>query len=68
MLTNNNLQGILKKQLAAIKANETGEVEVFYNPNRPNKSFLVLPSTLGILFTLMLGITPSIAYIFKFYQ
>jgi hypothetical protein len=67
IVTNHNLRGLLKKQLSAIRSNDTGMVDVFYNPNRPGKSFLVLPSKLGVWITFMLGVVPSVAYFHNYY-
>lgn len=67
VLTTHNLKVILKKQLSAIRPTATGSVDVFYDPNRPGKSFLVPPGKLGIWITFVLGIGPSVAYLHKYY-
>ncbi len=67
ILTNNNLRVLLKKQLSEVKPGPAGLVDVFYNPNHPGKSFLLRPSITGIWITLVLGITPCVAYLHKYY-
>jgi len=67
IVVSHNLRFILKMQLSAVKPTSTGMVEVFYNPNRPEKSYLIQPSKLGIWVTFMLGVGPTIAYVHRYY-
>lgn len=57
-----NLRFLLKKQLEGVMKNDDGSVVVFYNPNRPQKSFLIKPSSFGLAFTWLLTISPMFCF------
>lgn len=67
ILASHNLKGILRVQLAGIKPSATGQVDIFYNPKRPSKSFLIPPGKLGLWVTFLLCIGPSVFYYTKYY-
>lgn len=67
VLVGPGLEWILRKQLAAVNTSATGAVQVFYNPKRPAKSFLVLPSKLGVWITLVLSLVLGLGYLHRFY-
>ncbi len=67
VLASYNAKQLLNKQISAIQHNEDASVKVFYNPNNPNKSFLIKPNQLGLLITLLLAICPIILYCLSFF-
>ncbi len=63
-----NLRFLLQKQLEGITKNEDGSVIVFYNPNNPQKSFLIKPNSLGLAFTWVLAIFPMFYFWLEYYR
>jgi hypothetical protein len=61
-----NLKRILASQMKAIKALPDGQVMVFYNPNKPQKSFLITPGIRSQLVTAVIGAAPLIFYWLKY--
>lgn len=57
-----NLRFVLKKQLEGIIKNDDGSVVVFYNPNNPQKSYLIQPGFIFIAFTWAAIILPAFFY------
>ncbi len=62
MVASHNARFVLERQLSHIGKNEDGTVRVFYNPNKPSKSFLIKPGKAGIVFTFILTMAPMILY------
>ncbi|WP_277253409.1 DUF3592 domain-containing protein [Neptunomonas phycophila] len=67
IVTNHNAKGILNKQLSGIQRLPNGKVRVFYKPSNPKKSFLILPSKIGIGFTFATSVLPLILFYVKYY-
>lgn len=67
IVASHNLRFVLKKQLSGVKSDSNGMVDVFYKPNRPEKSFLVKPGIAGMGVTFVLGSVLAIAYLFRFH-
>ena len=67
MLVSHNLRFILKKQMSYIQRSSDGKVTVFYNPNDPQKSFLIIAGKVGILITLLISVLPFILFYYKYY-
>ena len=66
-VTNYNAKGLLLKQLAGIDMPTKDTVTVYYNPNKPQKSFLLKASKFGILVTLISAVAPLLGYVSRFY-
>jgi len=63
-----NLRFLLKKQLEGIMKNDDGSVIVFYNPNNPQKSFLIKPNFPGVAFTWALAIFPMFYFWLEYHR
>ncbi|MEM6794502.1 MAG: DUF3592 domain-containing protein [Acidobacteriota bacterium] len=66
-IASNNLGFILRWQLNQVKITSPAGVTVFYNPKRPEKSFLIAPGRAGIAFTLLLAVAPALGYLDRFH-
>jgi hypothetical protein len=62
IVASHNAKIFLHKQMDKIQRNDDGSVEVYYAPSKPNKSFLIKPSTTGMLVTAVLGVVPIVLY------
>ena len=62
-----NIPGLIGRQLDKIDSSKSGSVTVFYNPNRPQKSYLVLPGRLGAGVTLILGSLLALGFFIRFH-
>lgn len=51
---------LLLKQLAAVEKLPNGNVKLYYNPKAPKKSYLIKPSTMSYILTIM----PSVFFLF----
>jgi len=67
-ITNNNAKYILKKQLKLIFRLSDGVVMVYYNPRKPNKSYLIKPGLFGKFLTVFLAIIPILTYWLKYHD
>jgi hypothetical protein len=66
-ITNNNASFFLKNQLNSILRHSSGLVTVYYNPNKPSKSFLIKPGLIGKCVTVALAVIPFLMYWQKYY-
>jgi|SRR5210317_523838 hypothetical protein len=66
-ITNNNAKFILKKQLNSVLRQSSGLVTVYYNPNKPSKSYLIKPGLTGKFVTAALAVIPFLMYWQKYY-
>ena len=66
-VTNYNAKGLLLKQQASIDMPTKDTVTVYYNPNKPQKSFLLKAGKFGILVTLISAVAPFLGYVSRFY-
>ena len=66
IIASHNAMFILKKQLKRLKIHSDGSVDVYYNPRRPEKSFLVLPGYWGMFVTLSLALLPLLFYLYEY--
>ena len=64
-MASHNLRRILNYQKRQIAHGSDGDVAVYYNPARPQKSFLVKPGIVGMIVTMLLGFTPALLYYSK---
>ncbi|WP_371379351.1 hypothetical protein [Thalassotalea aquiviva] len=62
IIASHNMKFVLEKQLNGIQKEEDGSIRVFFNPKRPQKSFLIKPGNIGLIFTLGLAVIPMLAY------
>jgi len=66
VVTSRNARFLLQRQLDKIQRDANGRVDVFYNPRRPDKSFLLRPGWFGVLVTLGIAVVPIILYLRAF--
>lgn len=62
VVASHNLRGVLRWQLRGLSFDENGRVVVFFNPRRPRKSVLILPSVGGMFATALIGCAPWFFY------
>ena len=67
IVASHNSRGLLEKQMTSIQRSADGRVKVFYNPNKPQKSYLIIAGQMGIAITLLISVLPLIAFYFKYY-
>lgn len=63
VVASHNLKGLLTAQLKQVEVLEDDTVTVYYNPNDPEKAFLLKPGRLGMCFTAFLGLLPLAIYL-----
>ena len=51
--TGKSMQFVLRRQMAAVQRQPDGKVLVFYDPKKPEKSYLIKPSMLSKILTLV---------------
>ena len=66
IIVSHNLRFILKKQLSYVQQSADGKVTVFYNPNNPQKSFLIIAGKAGVFITLIISVLPFILFYYKY--
>ena len=66
-VASHNARVILEKQMSSIQRIPDGKVKVFYNPNNPKKSFLIVAGKIGICITLSISVLPIILFYFKYH-
>lgn len=66
MLVSHNLRFIIEKQMSYIQRSSDERVKVFYNPNNPKKSFLIIAGKIGIAITLLISVLPLILFYYKY--
>ncbi|WP_077340242.1 DUF3592 domain-containing protein [Pseudocolwellia agarivorans] len=66
IVASHNAKSLLTKQLSYIQKNEDGTVNVFYNPKKPKKSYLVKPGLFGMVVTLALAVLPLFLYLHEY--
>lgn len=59
-----NLRFLLRLQMKHVETRDDGWVRVFYNPQRPDKSYLTPPRTTGLITVISVMFLPLIAYFF----
>ena len=67
IVTNYNARALLAKQTSGVHVTSQNEVTVFYNPKKPQKSFLLKANKLGIVVTFVTAIVPLLSYLGRFY-
>lgn len=66
IVASHNAKFLLEKQLSRVQQYPDGKVRVFYNPNKPQKSYLIVAGKAGIVFTVLLVVVPPLAYFFSY--
>ena len=66
-VASHNARFVLEKQMASVQITPDGKVKVFYNPNNPQKSYLIIAGRVGIGITLLISVLPLIAFYFKYF-
>lgn len=67
IVASHNARFVLQQQLSKIHRHEDGTVDVFYNPKKPGKSYLVRPGVGGMMVTLAFAVVPFIYYWYAFH-
>lgn len=67
VVASHNARFILQRQLSRIRRLEGNTVEVFFNPARPGKSFLVRPGKFGLSVTFVLAVAPLAVYWYAYH-
>ena len=67
IVVSHNARFILEKKMSCIQRFPDKRVKVFYNPNNPRKSYLIVAGKVGICLTLFLCVLPVIAYYAKYH-
>jgi hypothetical protein len=67
IIASHNVKFILEKQLSSIQNNEDGTITVFYNPNKPQKSYLIKPGKAGLIITSVVAVFPMLIYWLNYY-
>jgi len=62
VVASHNAKAVLNRQLAGIQHLPDNGVMVFYNPRRPDKSFLIQPGMVSLIFTLTVAVGPLMLY------
>ncbi len=65
-VVSHNARFVLQKQQASIQFHPDGRLKVFYNPNNPKKSYLIVAGKTGIYFTAALSVIPLLLFLFKY--
>jgi hypothetical protein len=60
------LKSVLRHQLSKIVKGSDGEIAVYYNPRKPDKSVLIRPGLLGLALTVVIGGAPMALYLVKY--
>jgi len=66
-VVSHNARFVLEKQMSSIQRFPDGKIKIFYNPNNPKKSYLIIAGKLGICITLLISVLPLISYYFKYH-
>ena len=66
-VVSHNVRFILEKQMSSIQRLPDGKVKIFYNPDNPKKSYLIIAGKAGICITLLVSALPLISFYFKYH-
>lgn len=64
MTASHNVRFLLEYQRKYIERPTPSTARVFYNKNKPQKSYLVVPGWLGISIVVVFGVTPMLLHVF----
>ncbi|SNY49449.1 Protein of unknown function [Arsukibacterium tuosuense] len=57
-----NAKAVLNHQMAKVKMHPSGGIIVHYNPDNPQKSYLLVAGKIGLFVTSLVGVLPLILY------
>lgn len=60
-----NLRFFLRLQMKHVEVSDDGKVRVFYNPRRPEKSYIIPPGAIGYTFIISFMLLLLILYLFN---
>ena len=63
-VVSHNLRFILRLQMTYIETRADGKVRVYYNPRKPEKSYLITPGPIGYSFIASFTLIPLACYFF----
>ena len=66
-VVSHNAKFVLEKQMSSIQRFPGEKVKVFYKPNNPKKSYLIIAGKAGISITLLISALPLILFYFKYH-
>ena len=66
-VVSHNARIVLEKQMSSIQRLPDGKVKIFYNPDNPKKSYLIIAGKAGICITLLVSALPLISFYFKYH-
>ena len=66
VVASHNLRSILHLQQKGVEVRPGNEVTVYFNPGRPQKSFLVRTGPVSQIVTALIGIGPLLFYLAKY--
>jgi hypothetical protein len=61
-VASHNAKSVLERQLRGVQQHPDGSVTVFYNPKKPEKSYLIKPGITGRIVTGVLAVVPLVLY------
>ena len=67
VVASHNARGVLEAQRKGVQRYPDGTVSVFYNPKRPDKSYLIRPGLPGLVITLCIIAGPMLYYWRRFH-
>ena len=66
-VASHNARIALEKQMSSIQVFPDGKVKVFYNPQNPRKSYLIVAGKAGICITICLCVLPLVGFYLKYH-
>ena len=63
IVASHNAKALLENELKGVNVSADGSVEVFYNPLKPHKAFLIKPGYFGMAFTAAIGALPLVYWV-----
>ncbi len=66
-VASHNARFVLEKQMSYIQVLPGGKVKVYYNPQNPKKSYLIVAGKAGICVTISLCVFPLVAFYLKYH-
>lgn len=68
VMASHNARFLLRQQLHNIQKLNDGSVMVYYNPRKPQKSYLLKPGYIGLLVTIALMLVPTCFYVTQYHS
>lgn len=67
VVASHNLRAVLRRQVEQVRRDAEGAVDVYYDPRRPQRSFLLKPGPVGIACTAALAVAVPLLYWVKYH-